>query len=134
MTPRLRRTLPEAELELLALLEHLGECDVAALREALAPVRPLARASVITLLRRLEHRGLVRRREAPSGRSHLYSARGASGLAQHLRSLASRLFGHDRIRLVATLFEGEPPTAEELEELSRWVTRMRRPKGKGGEP
>jgi predicted transcriptional regulator len=132
VTPRLRKTLPEAELEVLAILEDSGECDVGTIRQALAPVRSLSRASVITLLRRLEGRGLVRRREAPEGRHHLYAARGTSGVARHLRTLASRLFGHDRIRLVATLFEGEPPTAEELEELRGWVARMRA-KGKGGE-
>jgi BlaI family transcriptional regulator, penicillinase repressor len=120
-----RRAVPEAELEVLALLDRLGEIEASALRKKLAPQRPLAHTSVITLLRRLENRGLVRRRRAPQGRAHLYSVSGKSGLASHLRGLAARVFGHDRVRLVSTLFEGEPPSEEELADLRRLIGRLR---------
>jgi predicted transcriptional regulator len=126
-----RHSVPAAELELLALLERHGECAVADLRQMLAPQRPLARASVITLLRRLEHKGMVRRRPAPHGRAHLYLAAGKSGLALHLRSLVARVFGHDRMRLVAALFEGGPPTPEELADLERLVAELREREGSG---
>lgn len=123
--PAGRVLVPEAELELLAALQRLGESEAVALREAVADQRPLAHTSVVTLLRRLEARGLVQRRRSPDGRAYLYSARGA-GLAKHFRGLASRLFGNDRIQLVSTLFEGAPPDEDELVELAELVESLRK--------
>jgi BlaI family penicillinase repressor len=121
-------SIPDAELELLALLVRLGESEATVLRSVLAAQRPLAHPSVVTLLRRLEKRGLVRRRPASRGRAFLYSAQG-TGLASHLRRLAARVFGNDRVHLVSTLFEGEPPSAGELADLARLIEQLHERKG-----
>jgi predicted transcriptional regulator len=126
-------SVPPAELELLALLDRLGESEVTALRTALEPQRPLAHASVVTLLGRLEARGLVRRRRAPQGRAYLYSLRAPGGLAAQLQRMAARVFGDDRVRLVSTLFAGQPPSDEELTQLTELIDglskRRRDPRG-----
>ena len=118
--------IPEAELEVLAVLKRLGEAESSAIREGLASLRPLAHSSVMTLLQRLEKRGLVKRRPGSRGKAFLYSLRRSSGLKDHLRRLSTRLFGDDRVRLVSTLFDGEPPTKDELTELTRLVDELKR--------
>lgn len=125
-----RGAIPEAELEVLAALTRIGEAEASAIREALAAQRPLAHSSVMTLLQRLQRRGLVKRRPAGRGKAFLYDLRRPSSLKNHLRRLASRLFGDDRARSVSTLFEGDPPTAEELAELTRMVDEMTRERGR----
>ncbi|HEX3108473.1 MAG TPA: BlaI/MecI/CopY family transcriptional regulator [Thermoanaerobaculia bacterium] len=125
--PAGRVLVPEAELELLAALQRLGESEAVALREAVSDQRPLAHTSVVTLLRRLEARGLVQRRRSNDGRAYLYSARGP-GLGAHFRRLASRLFGNDRVQLVSALFDGAPPDQDELAELAELVESLRKEK------
>jgi BlaI family penicillinase repressor len=125
-------SIPDAELELLSLLAREGESEATVLRRALAAQRPLAHASVVTLLRRLERRGLVRRRPGPHGRAFLYAAR-SGGLAAHMSRLAQRVFGNDRVRLVTTLFEGDAPSPAEIAELDQLVAELRRRQGGAAE-
>ena len=126
--------VPEAELEVLAALERLGASEASAIRTALLPQRPLAHSSVVTLLQRLEHRGLVARRPAAHGKAFVYSLRSPSSLGSQLRRLTSRLFADDRVRMVSTLFEGDPPSRREIEAMDRLVEGMRRRKGTKGTP
>ena len=134
--PRLPGTeagaVPPAELEILALLERAGESDAATLRVALLPQRPLAHASVVTLLARLDERGLVKRRRDPAGRAYLYSLRTQGGLAAQLERMTSRVFGNDRVRFVSTLFSGEPPSEEELARMTELVEELARRQAKDG--
>jgi predicted transcriptional regulator len=120
--------LPDAEMEVLATLAQLGEATARQLREALEPSRPMAHASVMTLLGRLEAKGLVARRKADSGKAFVYTplprARGA--LSPAVRRLAERVFGGSAAALVASLFETRPPTAAELDDLQALLDGMRR--------
>ncbi|MFN9264665.1 MAG: BlaI/MecI/CopY family transcriptional regulator [Acidobacteriota bacterium] len=69
--PPLSRDIPPPlELECLRVLWALGEGNAARVREALAPERPLAYTTVLTLLDRLAKRGQLARRK--QGRSYLY--------------------------------------------------------------
>ncbi|MEZ6088020.1 MAG: BlaI/MecI/CopY family transcriptional regulator [Pirellulaceae bacterium] len=60
--------IPDAERDVLACLEQLGEATVKQLREALHDIRPMQPASVLTLLNRLEARHLVKKRKADRGK------------------------------------------------------------------
>jgi BlaI family transcriptional regulator, penicillinase repressor len=114
---------PEAELEVLAVLHELGEADAMEIRDALRPRRPLSHASVSTLLRRLESRGLVTRRKADRGKSYRYAAAEDPG-ATHgrvLRRLLERVFRNDSLSLVSALFSVKPPTKAEARALRRLV-------------
>jgi predicted transcriptional regulator len=122
--------LPEAELELLACLHAQGEADPGAVRQAVHAFRPLSHSSVVTLLRRLEARGLVVRRKAPAGKAYLYRATGEAGSTYRgvLTRLVKRVFRGDRMSLVSTLFDARKPTESEIAELKALVDRLQDPR------
>ena len=124
--PRGEQLLPEAELEVLAVLHARGEADARGIREALAGYRPMTHASVLTLLGRLEEKELVTRRKAPVGKAFLYSAaRSPRPLYRTLlRRVVRRIFSNDPARLVASLFDARPPTSEELRQIRELVELM----------
>lgn len=121
------RRIPESELEVLASLDRLGTATARELRESLEETRPMAHGSMVTLLKRLESRGLVTRRKAETGKAFVYRpSRGASETyGDVLGRLRERIFGGDAVALVASLFEDEPPDAGELAELQALVDRLR---------
>lgn len=119
---------PEAEQDVLAALYGLGEATARELRQALASRRPLAHSSVVTLLARLEERGLVTRRKAEVGKAFVYRAtrQRQRVFGPALRRLAERAFAGSPVDVVASLYEGAPPSAAELDELQELVDRLRR--------
>jgi BlaI family penicillinase repressor len=118
--------LPEAEMEILAVLHSRGETDAREIREHLAPFRPMTHASVLTLLGRLEAKELVTRRRAPVGKAFLYAAARSSKpmVRSLLRRMVERIFTNDPARLVASLFEAKSPTAQELQQIRELVEEL----------
>jgi predicted transcriptional regulator len=118
--------LPEAEMEVLAVLHARGEADARDVRAALASFRPMSHASVLTLLGRLEAKELVTRRKAPIGKAFLYSvAKSPKRLYRTLlRRVVTRMFGNDPARLVASLFDAKPPTKDELRQIRELVEEL----------
>jgi predicted transcriptional regulator len=123
--------VPDAEFDVLTTLQRLGHATAAELRRELEPVRPMAHGSVLTLLQRLEERGLVTRRKGAVGKAFVYKATQDPHATARpvLKRLLQRAFGGDTLALVASLFESRPPTAEELVELERLVADLKRRKG-----
>jgi len=115
--------LPEAEMEVLAVLHARGEADARAIRVQLEPYRPMSPASVLTLLGRLEAKELVTRRKAPAGKAFLYAAAKSTKPMYRslLRRMVRRLFTNDPARLVATLFDARTPTDDELRQIRELV-------------
>lgn len=111
---------------MLACLRDLGEAEVAEIRRALARFRPLSHASVSTLLRRLERRGLVSRRKGPVGKSLLYTALPAAQATYrgHLTRLLDRVFAGDPVRLVSSLVASRRLSREELRRLRSIVDEL----------
>ena len=121
--------LPDAEMEVLAILHTRGPSDAAEIRDALKSYRPMAHASVLTLLGRLEEKKLVTREKAPVGKAFIYSATAPKRVYGGLmRRMVRRIFGDDPAKLVATLFDARPPTAEELRQIRELVERMEKRK------
>ena len=122
------RRVPDAELEVLTCLHRRGEATARDIREALWDQRPMAHGSVLTLLGRLERRGLVGRKKGPSGKAFVYmpTRRRTATLRPVLRRLVDRVFAGSPVDLVASLFETRPPTPEELDALQRLVRDLRR--------
>jgi len=118
--------LPEAELEILAALEAMGEATVAEVRERLDRFRPMSHASASTLLGRLEAKGLVTRRKGEVGKAFVYApARDLEPtLGRAANRVLERLFGNDSARLVASLFDRRDPGLDELERLKRLVDEL----------
>ncbi|MCS7043940.1 MAG: BlaI/MecI/CopY family transcriptional regulator [Bryobacteraceae bacterium] len=95
--PRKARDIPPPlELRCLAALWKLGEANVRAVREFLAPRRPLAYTTVMTMLERLTRKQFLTRRKV--GRSFVYRPVVSRDV---IRSLAVQ-------ELLDLLFDGSP--------------------------
>jgi predicted transcriptional regulator len=118
--------LPPAELDVMSCIWR-GIGAAADIRQALAKSRPMAHASVCTLLKRLEDKGLVRREKGAAGKAYIYQARVApSGPRRSMVvGLLDRLFGGNGVALVASLLETRPPSDAELEELEALLKELR---------
>lgn len=122
--------VPGAELDILSLLWRRGPATAAELREGIAPFRPMAHASVVTLLKRLEEKKLV----APTGKrgkAFVYAAtRSPAPVYRRLvGNLLDRVFGGDPVTLVSSLFAGRTPSAEELRQLRQLLDDLSRKAG-----
>lgn len=124
--------LPEAELEVLACLHDLGEAEASELRVRMEPYRPMTHASMVTLLKRLEARGLVTHRKADRGKAFVYTAtRDARETYQSvIERLLERVFRDKRLEMVASLFDAKAPTEKELGELRDLVDSLQKRKRK----
>jgi BlaI family transcriptional regulator, penicillinase repressor len=116
--------LPDAEMEVLTCLHRRGEATAREIREELLSQRPLAHGSVLTLLGRLERKGLVGRRKGPVGKAFIYApTRQASATVRPLlKRVLNRVFDGNPVSMVASLFETRPPTPREIDELQRLVS------------
>jgi BlaI family transcriptional regulator, penicillinase repressor len=128
MAGRTDRRIPDAELEVLSCLHRRGEATARDIREDLWDQRPMAHGSVLTLLGRLEHRGLVARTARKVGKAHVYEPTRQRGVTVRpvLRRLVDRVFAGNPVDLVASLFETRPPTPSELEAIQHLVREARR--------
>ena len=119
--------IPEAEADVLAVLFEAGEATARTVRERLAKKRPMAHGTVVTLLRRLEDRGLVKRRKADEGKAFVYRPAKAHArtFGPVASSLMQRAFGGKPAALVASLFESRPPSSQEIDELEALVEQLR---------
>ncbi len=119
--------IPEAELEVLACLDRLGGATARQLREAMGSYRPMAHGSVMTLLKRLEARGLVGHRKAASGKAFVFhpTEEARSTYAGVLERLRERIFGGDAVALMASLFDAAPPDADQIVELQALIDRLK---------
>ena len=119
--------IPDAEADVLAALFDAEEATARTVREALAKKRPMAHGTVVTLLRRLEDRGLVGRRKADQGKAFVYRPTKAHArtFGPAVSSLMQRAFGGRPAALVASLFESRPPSNDEIDELEALVERLR---------
>lgn len=107
-----REIPPPLELQCLAALWELGEANVQAVRDHLAPRKPLAYTTVMTMLDRLTRKQVLTRRK--SGRSFLYlpvvSREEIRRLA--VRELTDSLFDGDEGQLRAYLNGAPAPRAQ----------------------
>lgn len=119
--------LPDAELEVMACLWQLREATARQLREAMLNYRPMAHTSMVTLLGRLEDKGMVKRAKGPVGKAFVYSPLRRPGKTYRrvVGDVLQRIFGGSKPALIASLFEIEPPTIGELAELQKLLDRLR---------
>ena len=120
--------IPDAEADVLAALFDADEATARQIREALARKRPMAHGTVVTLLKRLEERGLVRRRKGNEGKAFIYrpAKEHARTFGPLVTSLVQRAFGGKPSALVASLFETRVPSPQEIDELEALVERLKK--------
>ncbi len=119
--------LPDAELEVLACLWQQGEATAAEIRSQLSAYRPMGHGSVLTLLKRLTAKELVRREKGPVGKAFVFRATHRPKPTYHriLKDLTQRIFGGNRMELIASLLEFKSPTKEELKQLKQLLDALR---------
>ena len=117
-------------MDVLACVYRRSAATAREIREDLSVERPMAHGSVVTLLKRLEHRGLVTRRKGDVGKAFLYSAtrKQSTTVKPVLKRLVNRVFGGDAAALVASLFETRPPTAAEVKSIEALLREHRQKK------
>lgn len=121
------REIPDAELEVLACLWQKREASAREVREAMTRYRPMSHGAMVTLLKRLEAKGLVANRKGPVGKAFLYRpTRGPEPMYRKImRDLRERIFGGSGAAMVASLFETAPPSDEELVALEKLLEELR---------
>ena len=119
--------LPDAELEVLSCLWREKSLTARQIRETMSGYRPLSHSAVSTLLKRLEDKGLVRRRKSGLGKAFLFEPAVAPRKTYRriVHDLVERVFGGDPLVLVSALFQGQPPTPEEIEQLQKLIDELR---------
>lgn len=127
--PTAPENLPDAELDVIAWLWRHGPATARQVREGLAGCRPMTDGATVTLLRRLEQKEMLTRGKKP-GSPYLFTPtrKPQPTYRRLVRGLADRLFGGDSAQLVVSLFEGRPPTAEELDKIERVIDELKKRK------
>lgn len=122
--------LPDAELDVMSCLWTNGAATAREIRESLEARRPMAHATVCTLLRRLEEKRCVSREKSGVGKSFRYKAtiRQSGPAKRMLDRLLDRAFAGDGVALVASLLETRPPSEEEIDELERLLSDLKKKK------
>jgi predicted transcriptional regulator len=131
----------EVELEILKVLWERGPCALKQVCEGLRRARPVATTTVATMLKVMQEKGLVERREGEAGRGSVYSA-GASREATStglVRRLVDMVFDGSARRLVAHMIENEKLSERDRAEIRRLLdeddarkAEASRPRKKGG--
>ena len=126
--------LPGAELEVMACLWQKGEATARHIREEMAPYRPMTHGALVTLLKRLEAKGLVRKKKGDFGKAFVFRAAHAPEPVYRkiMRDLHERVFGGSGVAMFASLFETRPPSAEEVDELQQLLDDLRRQQERKG--
>ena len=123
--PRKARAIPPPlELRCLTALWHLGEANVQAVREFLAPQKPLAYTTVMTVMDRLWRKGLLQRRRI--GRAYLYEPRITR--EEHAAQLVRKVLAGVKDRRSVLLGFVRSVDDVDLAELERLVRDARRAK------
>ena len=120
----------ELELAILKILWRDGPSTVRQVREALAPQRPLAHTSVITIMNIMIGKGYLTR--ASEGNSHVYRARvsGPSVRKRLLSDLVRRAFDGSAAAMMLNLLDTAELKDEELTLLRQRLDERRKENGR----
>ena len=107
----------ELELEILKVLWRRGPLPVRGVREALAPARPLAYTSVMTIMNIMVDKGYLTRRR--TGQSYTYRPRATetTTAARMLRDLMNRVFYGSAAAVMMNLLESADLDQAEIHRL-----------------
>ena len=109
----------ELELEILKILWRRGASTVRQVREALAPTRPLAHTSVITIMNIMTDKGYLAR--DTEGNTHIFRAKvsGPSVRKRMLGDLVRRAFDGSTMAVMLNLLDASDLKDAEFAELRR---------------
>jgi len=117
-----KKQLGDAELEIMQAIWRMeGPVSSSQVQLALRGKRDWALATLMTALDRLCGKGFLRREK--QGRNNLYTALISQETYQQWegQTLLERLYGNSVTGLVASLYEGQSITDEDMEQLRRFL-------------
>lgn len=119
--------LPDAEMDVMACLWRCKEATARQVRETIEPFRPMSHGAMVTLLKRLQAKGLVTRRKASEGKAFVYTPTRSPEPTYRrvLRDVADRIFGGNRVKMVATFLDGQDLSRSELDQLQLLLDELR---------
>ncbi len=131
MTAKSGYNLPDAELDVLACLWKRRNLTVREIRGAMQDYRPMTHAAASTLLKRLQGKGLVKRKKGSVGKAYVFRATvPPTGTYRRVVSdLVKRVFAGNGLAMVSALYETQPPTPEELDQLQELIDNLRSKRG-----
>jgi predicted transcriptional regulator len=116
-TKKSQPSLSPAETEILQIVWKLNQAAVQQVLDELPKDRPIAYATVQTLLRRLEKKGYIV--HTTEGKAHIFRAvvQKDKVLKSAVAGFLDRLFGGDALPLVQYLAENKQITASDIDRL-----------------
>jgi len=83
--------------------------------------RPMAHGSVVTLLTRLETKGLVTKEKGPVGKAFLFKPlkKPEQVYKKLVKEMVDRLFNGNTGAMAVSLLEANPPTQDEVAEIQK---------------
>jgi predicted transcriptional regulator len=120
--------LPDAERDVVACVWQKGDITAKEIREMIYPYRPMAHGSVVTLLTRLEAKGMVGKKKSATGREFIYRAakKPEATYRRILKELVHRVFGGNSAAAMRSLLEARKPTKPELDDMSKMIDSARK--------
>lgn len=124
--------LPPAELDVMSCLWRLGPSTASRIRQALEKQRPMAHATVCTLLKRLQDKGCVSREKSGEGKSFRYTARMQPSKAGRdlLGRILDRVFAGNRLAMVTEFLDSNDLSSDDIEGLESLLEELRQRRGK----
>lgn len=121
-------SLPPAELDVVSCVWRENPITARRIREMLLKYRPMAHGSVVTLLTRLEAKGLIRREKGPQGKAFLFLPLKKPEAVQRklVRDMVQQVFGGDTGAMASLLLEVNPPTVAEVATIKASLDRARK--------
>lgn len=121
MPPKQSTTLTEAELRIMEVLWVKGSCTVQQVQDWLTTA--LAYNSVLTTIRTLERKGLVK--HAKDGRAHVYEPRigREDATRSEVRHLVGRFFRNSHRALILNILQDEAIDSADLKRLREMLQR-----------
>ncbi len=114
-------TLPPAELDVLAAVYAEAPVTAGRIREIMEKYRPMAHGSVVTLLTRLEAKGLVTKEKGPVGKAFLFKPlkKPEQVYKKLVKEMVDRLFNGNTGAMAVSLLEANPPTQDEVADIQK---------------
>jgi len=109
-------SLPPAELDVVSCIWREHPVTARRIREMMLKYRPMAHGSVVTLLTRLEAKGLICKEKGPVGKAFLFKPlRKPESVQRRLvKDMVDQVFAGNTGAMAAAAIDANPPTADEI--------------------
>lgn len=130
------KRLPDSELEIMLIIWELdAPVTRTQIEMQMARDRKLSPTTILSFLSRLQEKGFLEVQK--TGKNNVYRARisRAQYMQEESKNIVKRMYQNSAKNFLAALYDGNNLSAADLEELERYISRLRavdRTKGKAG--